>query len=375
LQESGRAGLDLASLYDFRARLSPWGKALLALAIDLAEPGAERARSLLSDVQSAAARTATGANWQDLGQTRHNWSTPNFTTAVVVYSLARLDPAATVLGDAVRYLVSHRQPRGAWASSYESAWVLMALVEAMRATGDLQASFDYSAALNGSPVINGRVDGPANALTPVTSTVSLADLRADAPNALNFARGEGPGRLYYRAYLQVDRPAEEAPAVQRGLSLTRAYYRAGQDCREQVCPALTEIDLTDPAPVVVRLTMTLPEDMYYVVVEDYLPAGAEVLNPNLKTSQQGSTGEEVGLPFLSEDPFARGWGWWFFSAPQVYADRVRWVTDFLPAGTYEITYRLTPFLPGEFRLLPAHAWQYYFPEVEATSGGAVITLR
>ena len=59
----------------------------------------------------------------------------------------------------------------------------------------------------------------------------------------------------------------------------------------------------------------------------------------------------------------------------MYDDHIRWVVDTLPAGTYELTYRLTPFLAGEFQVIPAHAWTYYFPEVEGTSKGAIFKIK
>lgn len=379
LQQSGWTPPDLETLFTYREKLSPWGKALLALTLDGAVPGDARARTLLSDLQAAASRSATGVNWQDPGSTWQNWSTPGFTTSVVVYALARLDPAAEVLSGALRYLILTRQPEGAWASSYESAWTLLALVEAMRGAGDLQASFTYAAGLNGSPLIKGQADGPASALAPVSAQLDLADLLADQPNALLIERGEGGGRLYYSAYLRVERPAEEAQPVQRGLTITRAYYPTGQNCRQEACHPLEFIDLATPAPVSVRLTLTLPEDMPYLMVEDYFPAGAEVLNPRLTTTQLGdplAVGEDEAQPlFAPDDPFAAGWGWWYFADPQISASRIRWVASFVPAGTYQLTYRLTPFLPGQFRLLPAHAWQYYFPEVEATSAGQIIEIK
>ena len=294
-------------------------------------------------------------------------------------ALARIDPDSQVLIDALRYLVSHRNPHGAWSSSYETSWSLLALIEAMRETGDLQANYAYSATLNDSPVINGLVENPAQAVNPVEAAVSIDDLRADLPNALEIQRGDGDGRLYYRAFLRADRPAEQAPAVQQGMAISRRYYLAGQDCRAEACTPLDEINLGNPQPVQVRLTLTVPEDMYYVMVEDVIPAGSEVLNPRLRTSQQNIAPVEDNAgadPLYNQaNPFSDGWGWWRFNDPQVYDDRVRWVVEFLPAGTYELTYRITPYLAGEFQVLPARAWQHYFPDVQAASQGEVVIIR
>lgn len=381
LQQAGRRDLPLSPLYDLRDKLSPWGKAFLALTLQGQAAGDTRVNTLVSDLAATAQRSSTGASWQDSSPTWHNWSTPNFTTAVVTYALARLTPSSSVLLDAVRYLVLNRQPSGAWASSYESAWSLMALTEAMRATGDAQASYAFSASLNGSPVVDGKVENLTQAANPVSAQVPLAQLNPTYPNALVIRRGEGSGRLYYRAFLQVDRSAEDAQAIDHGLALTRQYYRAGQDCRIQTCQPLDALDLADQQPVQVRLTLTLSRDMNYVVVEDYFPAGTEVLNPRLKTSQQNvvplpQEGTEQMQPQYDQaNPFDQGWGWWLFNDPQVYDDHIRWVVDYLPAGTYELTYRLTPTLAGEFRVIPAHAWEYYFPDVEGSSQGRVITIK
>lgn len=379
LQQSGLGGLDFDALYELRDRLSPWGKAFLALGMEGIGPGDVRARTMLSDLQASASRSATGANWQDASPSWHNWSTPNFTTAVVVYAVARLDPASAILGDAVRYLMANRRAEGVWASSYESAWVLLALLETMRGTGDLQPSFDYSALLNGAALAEGRVEGPSNVLEPAAASASLSDLRADTPNALQVLRGEGSGRLYYRAHLVLSRPVEDLPAVDRGISLTRSYYNMLDDCRLEECQPITTASLENAEPVLVRLSLTVPEDMYYVVVEDSIPAGAEIHNPRLNTTQQNfpDLGLEEEEPTLFDlaDPFSSGWGWWFFNSPQVFDDHIRWVADYLPAGTYELTYRLVPFLAGEYRLIPAHAWQYYFPEVEGISAGGVLIIE
>jgi uncharacterized protein YfaS (alpha-2-macroglobulin family) len=113
------------------------------------------------------------------------------------------------------------------------------------------------------------------------------------------------------------------------------------------------------------------------MVEDFIPAGTEILNRALKTSQQGidSTGVQTEIQFDDTNPFAEGWGWWLFHDPQIRDDSILFTSDHLPAGTYILTYTLIPLQAGEFRVMPAHAWQSFFPEVQGTSAGAVIEIR
>ncbi|HWR65201.1 MAG TPA: hypothetical protein VN364_03705, partial [Bellilinea sp.] len=113
---------------------------------------------------------------------------------------------------------------------------------------------------------------------------------------------------------------------------------------------------------------------YYVVVKDAIPAGAEVINLKLNTAplvQEGSS----DLPVDALDPFADGWGWWWFDDPAISDDSIQWIASYLPAGTYTLTYKLQPLLAGEFRVLPARAYTYYFPEVEGRSAGMIFTIE
>jgi uncharacterized protein YfaS (alpha-2-macroglobulin family) len=376
LQQAGRPQKVSDGLYEVRQRLSPWAQALLVLTLNAQNASDTRIIAFVSDLQARALRSATGAHWETLQGTRQNLGTPVVTTAVVSLALARLDPASPLLSDAVRYIMAHRGANGSWASSYETAWVLMALTDVMSASGELAADFAYSAVLNGTPLASGKAGGP-NGLTPVESQVPLSGLRQDRPNALQIIHAAGSGRLYYRTFLQVYRPVEQAPALNRGLTIARQIYLAGQDCTKQTCQPVSQVRLNDQRELFVRLTLTLPQAMYHLVVEDYIPAGAEIVDTSLKTVQKNVTpqkGVEI-LPYRLSDPFGFGWNWWLFGAPKVYDDHIRWTAPYLAAGTYELTYRLTPLQAGEFRLIPAHAYETYFPEVEGASPGAIFRIE
>jgi len=362
---------DPMDLYPQRERLSPWAKALLALTLVGRDDTA--AKTLLSDLGGLAIRSATGVNWQDSAPAWQNFSTPNFTTAVVVYALADSDPASPLLADAVRYLTAHRRANGGWFSSYDSAWVLMALTRYLHATSELKGDFEYSAVLNGAPLASGRA-GDEN-WNVVRASAPITDLAADRGNALRFTHGEGGGRLYYRAYLEIGQPVELAQSVDRGLTVSRDYILAAADCAPQDCPTVDSVNLDADNPVVIgRVTVTTSIDQYYVVVKDAIPAGAEVINLKLNTAAWVPEGQSE--PVVDAlDPFADGWGWWWFDEPAITDDGIQWIASYLPAGTYTLTYKMQPLLAGDFRVLPARAYTYYFPEVEGRSAGTVFTIE
>ncbi len=371
LYRSGVPPRGLEDLYQSRDRLSPWGKALLAMTLS----GSDAARTgvLLADLQASAVRSETGAYWQDAGGKWFNHASPLASTAMVVYALAEKDPASALLSEAVRYLSLHRRVNGGWDSTYDSAWCILALARVLRATGDLQGSFTYSATVNRAPLASGKAAGAAT-LNVVRGSVDLQGLSLERGNALRIQREAGPGRLYYRAYLQLDMPVENARALDKGITVERRYTLLSGDCLPQDCPRLSEVQLAQPAPVILaQVSITLQNDLYNLVVEDFIPAGAEIVNTRLQTSRLGAP-QFTGVTMNPFDMFSDGWGWWYFSSPVVYDDHIRWVSDYLPAGTYILTYRLQPLQAGEFRVMPAHAYAYYFPEVEGRSAGEIFKI-
>ena len=366
LASAGAGDLEgVEALYEQRDRLNPWGRAILIQAFEELAPGDERTKTLLSDLQATALRSATGVHWEDEEPDYRNMSTPIYTSAIVLGTLARYDPASPLVADALRYLMSHRGASGGWASTYETAWTLMALAQVMQGTGELAGRFNFSAELNAAPLANGQAGGDAQ-FNPVVAGAPVARLHPDAPNALLIQRDGGPGRLYYTAHLNVNRPVEEVQPLDQGVTISRSYY-ANAPCPPTGCEPIQAAEAGDL--VNVRLSLTIPETAYYLLVEDYIPAGAEVLDTSLKTSQREAP------EYDPRRPFEEGWGWWYFSDPQVYDDHIAWAVDSLPAGTYELAYTLVILQPGEYRVLPARARQFYFPEIQGSSAGDVFEIE
>jgi uncharacterized protein YfaS (alpha-2-macroglobulin family) len=358
-------------LYDQRDRLSPSSQALLAYILHDENPADPRVRELLSNLEASAILTASGAHWETPRENIQTTGSSIYTTSLVVYVLAQLDPANSIVFNAVRYLAAHRTVAGAWNSGHENAWALLALNEAMLGFGDLNADFAFHATLNGGPLATGEASGN-QVLVPVKASLPIVFLSPDTPNLLTVQRERGLGRLYYRAALRVNRPVPEVEPVDAGMRIERVYTES--DC-DIDCPAVSSISLRNGRAITARLTLVLPEDAYYVMIEDFIPAGTEILNRSLKTSQLGIDPTQVEVELDERAPFATGWGWWLFHEPQIRDDSILFSADYLPAGTYVLTYTLIPLLAGEYQVLPAHAWESFFPEVYGTSAGAVLEIE
>jgi uncharacterized protein YfaS (alpha-2-macroglobulin family) len=364
---SGKGDLfGISGLYEERSQLNPWAQALLALSLTNLSSEDERIQTLYSDLERSAIRTATGAHWENGNPSWQNMSSTIQSTAVVLYALANHDPASPLVADALRYLMAHRNASGAWASTYDTSWTLMALAEVMQGTGELSGEFEFSAALNETPLVAGEASGSSQ-LSPVEAKVPISSMYPDGPNSLLFQRGEGMGRLYYNTHLNVFQPVEQVAPLYKGINISRAYFSSDVECLEEVCPSIGQARSGEL--VTVRLTLTIPETSYYLMVEDYFPAGAEVVDISLNTTQQSAEPQ-----YNQQVPFDQGWGWWYFGDPQVYDERISWAVEKLPPGTYELTYQFVPVHQGEYRVIPARAYQSYFPEVQGNSAGDLFEI-
>ena len=352
------------NLYALRQYLSYYGRAYLAQALFAVDPKDSRLSTLASDLVSHAALSATGAHWDEEGERDFwNWNTDTRSTAIILDTLIQIDPKNPINENAVRWLMAIRT-EGRWKSTQETAWSLMALTDWMTATGELNANYRFEAALNGQ-MVSGVDVNQANLRTPDKLTFDISQLLKDQLNRLTIARSDGPGSLYYSAHLKVSLPVDQVKALDQGISLTRAYFKP-DDLHTPVMEA-AQGDV-----LLARITIVAPHDLHYLVVEDPLPAGLEAVDDSLLTSQQ------TGLPpsqLWRTDTEWQGWGWWYFNHVELRDEKVVLSVDYLPAGTYEFTYRVRASTPGTFSVIPTTANEFYFPEVYGRGDGSVFTVK
>ena len=364
-------------LFNRRTELSPWAQGLLSLAIYKQNSNDERVQTILNDLEASAIRSATGVYWQTINQSWLLPGTPSFNTAVVLFALSQLDPASTSISPALQYLMTNRSSDNFGGTAIESAWMLMGITSALKGTGAYQADFDYQTTLNDVVVIEGVAEGTAP-LTAVKTSIEMNALYPDSPNALIIERGTGTGTLYYRVDLKTYQRVDTAQAINKGISIERQYFLIGeQNCPSNPeCEPIQALELSpgDPSQLItVSLTLTIASDMVNFMLEDFIPAGTEIVNRQFLTTQSLPEGSDP--IYNPRAPFDEGWGWWYFNSPQIYDDHILWTAAFLPAGMYTLTYELLPFQRGTFQVLPAHAWLYYYPEVMGTSTGDLFTIE
>jgi uncharacterized protein YfaS (alpha-2-macroglobulin family) len=361
-----RAGVPNVSstvqLYDQRQRMALYAQAFLTQTLYTIDKSDPRLSTLLSDFAGAAILSAAGSHWEEKSSDRINWNTDTRTTAIILSTLSQVDPMSPLNVNAVRWLMSSRTG-GHWQGTQETAWTLMALTNWMVASGELNANYSYGVALNGDQLGGGQAN-QQNLRQPIDLQVDVSQLLTDTANRLAFARDGGPGNLYYTAYLNVDLPVDQIQPLDRGVSVSRSYYRL-DDLEKSVSQAkVGELLLA-------RVTVVAPNALHYLIVDDPLAAGMEAVDQSLNTSPQSV---EVPQQYSWNDIFMRGWGWWFFTHIQQKDEKVVLSASYLPAGTYIYTYLVRLSTPGQYNLIPTTAQEFYFPDVYGRGAGAQFTV-
>jgi uncharacterized protein YfaS (alpha-2-macroglobulin family) len=279
----------------------------------------------------------------------------------VLSALTRVQPQSDLLPNVVRWLMVARKGDH-WETTQETAWAVMALTDWMVASGELKGNYDYGVTLNRETLTEGTVT-PDTVRQGEVLHVQVKDLLLDEANRLTFIRGEGDGVLYYTAHLKLRVSAADAKPISRGISVSREYYLADSPDKP-----INQAQIGDV--ITVRVTITLPQDIYYFVLEDPLPAGAEGVDTSLLTTSQLLETPTVRPAY---DPYWY-WGWWYWDHTEMRDEEVDLYADFLPTGTYVYTYQMRATIPGEFQTMPSHAYAFYFPEVFGRSAGTLFTI-
>jgi len=352
------------TLFESRERLNLDAIAFLAQTLHSINPEDDfRLEALTQLMLNRAVSRATGTFFEETYQDRWNWSSDTRSTALVLNALIKLRPESELLPNIVRHLASARVERGGWGSRQDDVWSIIALTNWMLHTGEFKADYAYSVSVNGSEILRDAAM-PAHEQRADELSLDFADLRKQETNTIEFERGAGEGALYYRAHLHAQLPVDDIPAVNRGIDITRSYSLLGDGAADSIHSAAIG------ETVQVRLRLVVPHSLRYVVIEDFFPAGAEAINPELAISPQLGT-----LPAGARiDPRESGWGWWHFDHVEFRDEKAVIYASHLPPGVYEYVYTIRPTVAGEYQVLPPVARQLYFPEVFGRGAGRLFTI-
>lgn len=297
----------------------------------------------------------------DAGEAYHFLENSISNTANYVNLLVIRKQADPMLPDMLRWLMSSRDREGAWGTTHATLSVISAFSDYLEWRPETSAQFVMENTLNGSSVQTFAFT-PQTILARLTKDVPLSDLHVGKMNALQIGKKtDGPGKVYYDMSLTYYLSPEKLPVRDEGFAISRGLYALTGDSLDT---PLVKAKVGD----VVRqhIEITVPVTRRNVIIEDFIPAGMEIVDTSLATEDQTLDAGEKSVKDKRLYPTHK----------EMRDDRQVLVVDTLPPGQYEFDYFLRALVPGTYTYLPARVSEMYNPEnFGRTSAGRFVVEK
>ena len=315
-------------------------------------------------------------------------------TAMALRVMLRHNAKDTRIAPTLRWLMFKRTGNY-WSSTRDTAWVLTALSDYLSLQSSYSAGGEVRVAVNGKEwqkiVLNQDNLHEKEIVLRVPS-----DLLHAGDNHISLTRNGGSSPIFYSVDSRqtiaaedmvahighadgdnpIDNRIEAADAKkERKLSansvagsdeyeigkviISREYLRVSSK-QSSATPWIIRTEPTNNKMqagdrIRVRLTLSVPRDMAFVLIEDAFPAGCEV-------SERGDADD------VTE------WGYWW-SSVDVRDDRIAFFARSLSRGTHVIEYNLKAQNPGSYHTMPALMQAMYAPETKAESAETRVEIK
>ncbi|CAF4209806.1 unnamed protein product [Rotaria socialis] len=288
------------------------------------------------------------------------------TDAILLESLLYIDPNSTLCTKLCKGLQAHKV-KGAWKSTQENCFVLIALDKYFhikeKDTPDFVANIWLDNDYCGQHQYKGRTTNTHTVNIPMKVILASASDTNNNKTKNLIMHKDGNGRLYYRIGLNYAPSNLQLNAVNYGFKIERTYVAINDSTHVQKQSDDTwKFKLGEKIKVI--LTMTTTQRRYHIALVDYLPAGCEPLNTQLKGTLTGDTQSSVtrsnrNFHYCGCRPYSNvGWT----EHENLRDERAEAFRSLLWPGVYEWSYVMRATCAGTFIIPPAKAEEMYSPE-------------
>lgn len=302
-------------------------------------------RAVRTGDEALFAATASKSGWVDNGYE---------TTAMALRAVLSRDPKHPIVTPVIQYLVRQRRG-GMWDTTKDTAQVIIALADVLLKTGEASSTYKATVKLDGKQVAT--LDVQPGSTIRESIAMGPADL-APGDHTLD-VQIDGVGTFYWSGALTYG--ISPTPRS-NGIRVQRTYRRVSVDAladgtfKETLHPIGVE-GIQSGDRVQVDVTLEADNEVPFVIVEDPLASGAEVL--------PGTFANPAGTG---------GWPYWA-SHFEVRDQKVAVFARTLPKGKSELSYRIAMEVPGQVTASPAVARNMYVPDINGNSAETTLVIH
>lgn len=354
--------------------------AYLSLAAERGDYSRGVRRKLFAALENRLALDARGAYIQTNARSHwHMYGTTEKTTGLFLSVAALHDAQHPAAGNVLRWLLASRDMQRAWGTTNATFSVLEGALAVAVARGENDPDFDLSLFVDGAAAgkksfAKSSVFESLDAVVPVSALPreKLIPIRIDKEE-----RTKQGQSAYYDLVFRYALPPEYQPPRDEGIAVERALY--------QLDASTTPITSAKVGDIVRGvLTITIPEEYHAVAIEDFIPAGFEIVNTRLVTEvlpegegrNEGDVWREgIYNEYGEYDADPERTTTLYPSFEEFRDDRVFAFSEYITPGVYTYEYYLRALVPGTFNYLPATVSEMYFPEIFGRTAGSVFTVE
>ncbi|EFC37264.1 predicted protein [Naegleria gruberi] len=280
------------------------------------------------------------------------------TDGICLEALINITPQNYIIPKIVKGLLAHRK-KGRWENTQENVFILLSLNTYFNVfegvTPDFVANMWLGEDYCGEQVFKGRSKDENQLSIPMS-------LLENGQKTLAISK-HGPGRLYYRIGMEYAPKNLLVDALDYGFEVQRTYEHVTDSSHVTFDRERNTWRFKAGELVRIKLTMTNTSRRYHVALVDFLPAGLEPINPELKGTPDIATVSGSGTNSRSNG----WWCWWFnpiwYEHHNIRDERVEAFSSLLWEGTHEFTYIARATSIGSFVIPGVKAEEMYTPEI------------
>jgi alpha-2-macroglobulin len=295
------------------------------------------------------------------------------TTALALRTVLVVEPGNSELIEAIkRWLLLQRDNNG-WCNTKTTAEVFRALLEEQLAFNG-KTSINETLEVNLAQTLLKQFIFTADNMYAAESQLSLPLPDKQQQITLNKS---GSGRVYYNSLMTYTRrlkPGENiaAKGSPQGLSLQRSFYRLSPSAVTSDgkihfhSDRITDNVITAGETVLMKVKVTSPTAIPYIILEAFLPSGAEVVDDPSKKD----------LIKKEDDSNFRGdWSMAWCTHQDNLDDRIVFFGSSLPQGDSEFSVLVRMEMPGSYQINPLKLEGMYAKNVRAYSNLDQISVK
>jgi hypothetical protein len=275
-------------------------------------------------------------------------------TALALQAAMAVDPDDARVPEIVRWLMLQRTGEY-WYSTRQTAEVVYAMAEYLKHSNELAPDFSCVVKVNGKNA--GSFQFGRASIFDVDKVIRVpSNLLYKGRNEIEIHKS-GQGNLYFSLEMsQYLESKKKIPPMASGseMFVERRYHRSSRVERGGSKPG-AQISRCDAGDVVlVRLRVHSNAPIKYVMLEDYIPAGFEIIDKG--------------------DVDYWEWDYWY-GGRDIRDEKIAFFLDGVRKGWQTIEYRMRAGFPGDYHAMPAQVYNMYQPSLRASSAEAEFQIR